>query len=395
MSKRIAVFGASGFVGATLIEQLVAKDQDEVRMFIRGSGNAWRLSRHDDWKLQQVDILDRKQLKEALKGCTHVVNCTRGGALVMNKGLRNMMRAAKREGVRRFVHLSSVAVYGDPPHPESVKESAPAEPAKKTYGAVKLQQDQMVEAAHQAGLSSVVLCPPNISGVYSAYVQGIVEDMRKGTLGLLDGGSMPCVLVDVANLCHAIRLALDTDKADGKRIFVTDGEDVTWKMLTDELMPLADREGPLAELSREQAERIARGAPAPKLSVFRALKHLVGSDVRAALRKDPLLQKVDVSMRGLVAKLPGSLEDRVRLGVEGPTKVSKAGGASDLTSHLNGQQLRGVKHSCARAREVLGYEPLHTFAESMRIYRAWYGRMLGHGTPEWDLVKELKAPCVA
>jgi hypothetical protein len=127
------------------------------------------------------------------------------------------------------------------------------------------------------------------------------------------------------------------------------------------------------------------------VSLFRALKHLVGSDVRAALRKDPLWERVDKAFRGVVAGLPAALEDRVRLGVEGPARVAKAGGASPLTSHLNGQQLRGVRHSCQRAREVLGYRPLLTFEESMRVYRDWYRRMLGHGSPEWELVRELKA----
>jgi len=43
--KRIAVVGASGFVGSTLVERLLARGDVEVVPFIHTSGNAMRLAR--------------------------------------------------------------------------------------------------------------------------------------------------------------------------------------------------------------------------------------------------------------------------------------------------------------------------------------------------------------
>ena len=161
--KRVAVVGASGLVGATLVESLLRRGRTEVRPLIHSSGNAWRLARRGI-ELRPVSLLDPKGLADALRDCTHIVNCSRGGDDVMLQGLKNLLEIAKAMGTARFVHLSSVAVYGDPPPPESVREDAPARPKKETYGAIKLAQDEMVRKAAGAGLPAVVLCPPNISG---------------------------------------------------------------------------------------------------------------------------------------------------------------------------------------------------------------------------------------
>jgi nucleoside-diphosphate-sugar epimerase len=140
--------------------------------------------------------------------------------------------------VRRFVYLSSVAVYGDPPSTGSVHEESEARPEPGSYGAVKLSQDRMVARAVAGGLSCAILCPPNITGIYSAFVCSVIEDMRRGSLALVEDGKMPINVVDVENLCHAIVLALRSDSADGQRMFVADGDGLTWRNFTDELMPL-------------------------------------------------------------------------------------------------------------------------------------------------------------
>ena len=72
--KRIAIVGASGFVGASLAERLLSQGGDEVVPFIHSSGNAWRLARLDI-ELKTLNLLDRDQVHAALRGVTHVVNC--------------------------------------------------------------------------------------------------------------------------------------------------------------------------------------------------------------------------------------------------------------------------------------------------------------------------------
>jgi nucleoside-diphosphate-sugar epimerase len=115
---KIAVLGASGLVGATFVEHLLAQGEYDVRPIIHSSGNAWRLAR---WgmDLTSVDVLSPDSVRQALAGVTHVVNCTAGTTDVLVKGLKNILASCHACRIQRLVHLSSVLVYGERPAPES------------------------------------------------------------------------------------------------------------------------------------------------------------------------------------------------------------------------------------------------------------------------------------
>ena len=386
--KRIAIVGASGFVGASLAERLLSQGGDEVVPFIHSSGNAWRLARLDI-ELKTLNLLDRDQVHAALRGVTHVVNCSRGGGDVMLKGLRNLLSASRMLRIDRFIHLSSVAVYGDPPSPESSHENAPTNPLKGSYGWIKLMQDRMVEKACQEGQPSVILCPPNISGPHSAYLVALVDVLRLGRFALLEEGTAPCNLVDVDNLTFAVELALRNGPADGARMFVTDDEDTNWGRVVERLSALVDTAPPVPRVNREQLlppDAVPRGHTK---SLLGSLRHVVSADVRQALRKDPLWEKVDGAVRRSIAWLGKGVEGRLRFSVEGPIKICKTYTGPQLDLQLCRQQLRGVRHSCAVAKAQLGYRPIHSFGDSMKAFCEWYRHQHGMDSHEWDLIRNL------
>jgi len=374
---RVAVFGASGFVGSTLVERLLMRGGREVRPIVHTSGNAWRLAR---WgiDLQSVDLLDETAVRQSLRGCTHVVNCSRGGDDVMLRGLETLLRACRGAGVQRLVHLSSVAVYGDPPVAGSETEDAPTRPVRGSYGWVKLQQDNMLRKAASRGLSAIALCPPNISGPNSAYLLAILAALRRGALPLLDAGRRPCMLVDVENLAYAIDLALDGGPADGQRIFVTDAEAASWHQLVEGLIGLPPAGAPApGDISVGQLTNLLAAARPPRASLRRALKHLVSSELREVLRRDPLLARIDRFGRNLVGKLGTSVEERLRRSLEGPNRAAAARPEPQIDLRLTAQQLRTVVHSPRRAGRLLGYRPPHAFAGSMRAFATWYRETTG------------------
>ncbi len=380
---KIAVFGASGFVGATLVERLRARTDVTTKALIHSYGSAWRLARAAI-PLDTVDVTSAAQVEAVLEDCTHVVNCTRGGSDVMLRGLKNLLAASRKRKIRRFVHLSSVAVYGDPPPPESASEDAVAAPPLGSYGAEKLEQDNMVAAACASGLDCVVLCPPNISGLYSSFVSNVLNDIRNSSFALIDGGSRPLNVVDVDNLCHAVWLALNVKKGDGRRIFVSDGEDISWKDLAEKLGPLTEHSSLPKRIAPEelaQPESVREAVP----SLWRSAKHLVSSDVRESLRKDPLLRKFDVNLRWLASIGGRGFEDRLRHSIEGPIRIDKVYDTNQYSSRYNVMQLRGVTHRIDRARDVLGYSPQFSFDESMSRFRQWYAATHGFGGSYWPL----------
>src|SRR3954469_20234652 len=165
---KVAIVGASGFAGYAVYEYLVANGMD-VLPLVGSTGNSWRLLSRGITP-QVVNVLDSRKLAHALRGCSHIVNCLRGEQDVMLRGTRNLVNEALRLRVTRFVHLSSVAVYGDPPTPDAALESAQPSVEKGTYGWIKLRQDEIVKKGADRGLSSIVLCPPNIVGPGSYFL---------------------------------------------------------------------------------------------------------------------------------------------------------------------------------------------------------------------------------
>jgi nucleoside-diphosphate-sugar epimerase len=289
------------------------------------------------------------------------------------------------------VHLSSVAVYGDPPPPESTDEKAPTRPKKGTYGAIKLAQDDLVQKAAAEGLPGVILCPPNISGCYSYFLLALLDAIRQGSFVLAGSGEAPCNVVDVENLAFAIELAMRGDINDGRRFFVTDDEPVTWKGVADALLPLAGVSARLRSVLPDALAHDWHAANQPqRRSLGRSLAHLVSSEVRLALRRDPLWEQVDSFGRGLVRRLGSAMEERMRLAIAGPIPVAKVSGEVTINLQLSAQQLRGVRHSCERAKRDLGYRPLHTFGQSMGAFARWHRSMHGADGEFADLLAHLR-----
>ena len=384
--EKVALLGASGFLGMAIFDRL-QKQGRQVVPYIHSSGNAWRLARLGV-PLQRVDIMSRRSLAAALTGCTHVINCSRGGNSVMIDGLKNLIAAAALARVQRLVHVSSVAVYGDPPHPASANEDAPTEPTPNSYGWVKLQQDNLIRAAAAKGLPAIVLCPPNIGGPFSVYLSRVVQTLNKGGLALLEDGKTHCSLVDVHNLAHAAELALVKGTPDGRRLFVTDDEPTTWADLVRELAPLIHSDGALPSIARERLVEVQKRQRPPKASFLKGMKHLVSENVRTALRQDPFWKSVDSMLRSIPASLGSRVEDMLRRSIQGPVRVRR-GGKEPVDFALSLQQLRGVVHSCERAKSDLGYRPLYSFAASMSAFRRWYIQHHGLDGDYRDLILEL------
>ena len=386
---RVAVVGASGFVGATLVERLLGHGTD-VRALIHSSGGAWRLSRHGI-PLPAFDLLSPAETARALDGCTHVVNCSRGTRALMLEGLQNLLDACRAARVERFVHVSSVAVYGDPPPPSSAHEDAPAEPARDGYGWDKLRQDRLVQEACRRGLPSVLVCPPYMTGRYSNFLLRLVRTIAEGRFALVDGGAAPCNVVDVHDLAQAMELALTNGPGDGSRVFVTHDEPISWRELAEAVAPLA-AVASLPAMTAADGQRLARTGTPERASTLRTAKRILGSSgVRALLREDPLAQRAFRLLGRATRALPASLRGRVERLMRPPRRYAPPASGPAWDRQLCTIQLRGVRHLGDKARAVLGYRPELSFADSMRGFRAWYAGTRGWGAEWAPLLRALEA----
>lgn len=392
MPEKIAVLGASGFVGSTLVEYLQGDFSFEVTPFAHSSGGATCLA-HRGLVFQQIDILDRVALTRALDGFDYIVNCSRGSDAAMLDGIDNIIRASKKNQVKKLVHLSSVAVYGDPPHPDSTDESAPARPDVSSYGATKLAQDDKVQAAAANGLPCVILCPPNIIGPYSDYVIDIINSIEAERFCLLDDGRHVINVVDVTNLCAAIVAAIRSEMTDAGRLFVCEPEHISWAEFCSALEPMIRKPFTIASMSAAQFSATLPDNPnAEPATTGNAFKHLISDEVREAFRLHPTWAAIEGAAKSAVRSLGSRTEDYMREVANGPIKVDVNRIEPTLDTALIAQQLRQVRHDPSNAFSALAFQPIRSFEQSMQAFSAWYTEFFDTNTPEWALLGQSMKP---
>jgi nucleoside-diphosphate-sugar epimerase len=386
--RTVAIFGAAGFVGSTLVEHLLARGDWNVRPCIHSSGGAWRLAPLG-LELHAVDVTNREAVREVLRGCTHVVNAARGERDVMISGLGNLLRESRAAGVARFVHLSSVSAYGIREPGTFLRSADPPTGSLTGYGQTKLEQDRMVEGAHRSGLPCVALAPPYISGAYSGFLLQVLGALRIGSLALVDCGGLPCSLIDVQNLAIALERALVCERAEGRRLLVTDDDTRTWRDLVDALAPLSDGAPDPPTLSREEATRLA-SQPTPPASLGATLRTigsiLTGPATRRALAGDPLIGRAYAVAS---TALPEWVKRRIPGRRPPAAPEARAEPSSRHERHLLEVQLRAIRHDCSDAKKALDYRPALDFDRSIEAFAAWYRVTHGFGTESWAALQQL------
>jgi len=237
------ITGATGFIGGRLAARLV-QEGHPVRCLVRASSDTSRLEELDV-QTAVGDLESASSLARAVAGCDHVFHCA---ALVSDwatteeivganvEGTRNLLEASTGASVRRFVHLSTTDVYG---HPDgaAIDETYTATRFRNWYAQTKLDAEAEVRRVQQTtALDAVILRPATVYGPGSKDVIGeIARAIQGGHMLLVDHGRTVAGLCYVENLIDAALLALRHEAAPGHAFNVSDGLDVTWKQLTDDL----------------------------------------------------------------------------------------------------------------------------------------------------------------
>lgn len=366
---KVAVFGASGFLGSTLCERMYFQGSHDFAAIVHSTGNATRLARLPV-DIRVVNLLDRQKTLEALKGCSAVVNCTRGGDAVMLQGLANLIWASQKAGIAKFIHIGSMAIYGADPKPDSATEAGVPDPNGNAYGILKLRQDGMVFDMNRRGLPSLVLCPSNISGPYSYFVLGAASGLLQNRVALVDGGANPTNLVHVENLVAAILAAVDGDKGWGERFFVNDAEKTTWKGFFTDLARMMGLGTAWEEYTRDQILGANR-TNGHRGSFLDNFKIVFSGEFRNSLSVFPAVKKANQALYDYFQGRSPAFQDKVRKLLERPVHVAKEASGRNLKDPLLQVQVRTVYHSPEKAAKVLGYRQFLDYPRGMETTAAW------------------------
>ena len=264
---KVCVTGATGFVGAHVVAQLVDRG-DEVRVTVR---DRRRLRALDglDVEVVDADVLDRRAVRRALSGCD-VLFHTAG--VVASRPRNKVWRAnavapriaveeAARADVARVVVTSSVASIGPAPPDRAATERNPYPPG----GTGLLYTDSKHEgemaafgAAERLGVETVSVCPSYVLG--PAFNRGLPGETSTRIVANYMRGRLPAVVdaftnvVDVEDVARGHLLAADVGRP-GER-YILGGENLRWSEVVDRIARISGVRHPLIVLPPE----IAAGA---------------------------------------------------------------------------------------------------------------------------------------
>ena len=220
---RILVTGATGFVGPSVVRQLV-DDGHTVRVLEHTAGSSAALPSQEAVVGSMTDAASLRAAAEGQDTVVHLVAILTGKPeefrSVMEQGTRDLLEAAREAGVQRFVLMSALGTT------EETKELVPY------YGA-KWQMEQDVKAS---GLEYVIFRP---SFVF-APDGGILPTFRRlarltPVTPIVGSGEQRLQPIWADDLALCFARALEDDGATN-RTFELGGPDVvTWNELWDRL----------------------------------------------------------------------------------------------------------------------------------------------------------------
>ena len=225
--KPILVTGASGFIGAWIVETLYLRGYTRVRAGIRSWTSAARLARFPV-DICLCDVMDNAQLAAASEGVNIIIHCAKGSRMVNVEGTRNVIDQARTLGISRLVHLSTAEVYGEPCG--VIDETAPLKPRGDEYADSKIEAEKLCWESIARGVPITILRPSIVYGPFCEWwTVRFAERLQSGNWGIFKGvGEGFCNLVYVSDLVSAVLIAAENEAAIGEAFNINGPERLTW-----------------------------------------------------------------------------------------------------------------------------------------------------------------------
>ena len=212
------VTGASGHIGANLVQALLDAGHEVRALFHRRKG----LLEHTEVEWVAGDVLDIESLRAAFSGAETIFHLAalisiegdQGGRVtkINVDGVGNVAQAALDTGVERLVHFSSIHAFKQQPVDEVLDEHRErAEGVQhNAYDRSKAAGEKKLRTFMDKGLEAVILHPTGVIGPFdgepSRMGQCFLDLYHQKLPGLVDGG------FDWVDVRDVVRAALNAQE---------------------------------------------------------------------------------------------------------------------------------------------------------------------------------------
>jgi nucleoside-diphosphate-sugar epimerase len=202
---------------------------------VRDFSRASRIARFD-LEMLHGEVSDAHAVRRAVSGCDVVFHCAYG-----NRGDESEQRRinvdatalvaaeALGAGVRRMVHVSTIAAYGRMADGDADESSRGM--GGDLYAQSKREAECLLLQMHcQRGLPVVIVQPTCVYGPYGlAFTIDPLQELRTRQVALVNGGKGLCSAVYVDDVADALLLAADQPAAAGEAFIISGEAPVSWK----------------------------------------------------------------------------------------------------------------------------------------------------------------------
>lgn len=214
---KILITGGSGFLGINLVRFLLAKGYEDI-----SSLDLVEFDYPEKDRIKPVigDIRDRNKVAGMMEGVELVIHAAAALPLYSREeiystdvdGTRILLEAAEREKVKRFIHISSTAVYGIPDHHPLCEDDKLD--GVGHYGNAKIMAEEACLDFRKEGMCVPIIRPKSFIGPERLGVFALFYDWAKDGKGfpMIGSGKNRYQLLDVEDLCEAIYLCMTGDR---------------------------------------------------------------------------------------------------------------------------------------------------------------------------------------
>ncbi len=262
--SKILVTGGAGFIGSHLVDMMVEEGYKVSVIDDLYTGRIENLQSHvanGTVKFSRGDIRDRHLAGRLVKEADAVVHLAAVASVpysvkepiltndVNVNGTLNLLELSVKAKVKKFIFVSSCAVYGEPKY-LPIDEKHPIEPLSP-YAASKAAAEHYCRAFCSAyGLGTSIMRLFNVYGSrqreddsYSGVVTSFIRNLaNRRPLIIYGDGDQTRDFVHVKDACDAILSALKSDKSYGFTFNVASGKETSINELARLLIRVSGKE---------------------------------------------------------------------------------------------------------------------------------------------------------
>ncbi len=260
---RVFLTGAGGFIGRNLLPRLAAEGHELCALLLpeepaQGLGEA-RIVRGDITRPESLrGVMDGQQavihLAAAVGYGQPMDLCRR----LNREGTAHVASEAVRAGVRRFVQLSSVSVYGRRPG-VPIPETTPLRKTGDPYGDTKIEAEEILQQHAERGEIDLTILRPTV--IYGPgddkFLPKLAENLRSGKARIIGRGDNRVDAIHVEDVAEFVVRVLAEPRSVGGIYNLNHPDNPSWREFTEAAAAVLEVDPPRGHLSYRAALVVA------------------------------------------------------------------------------------------------------------------------------------------